>query len=505
MQIDSSETTVLRSISDEAKKSPNQDSSNEERRHDQLKYQAKFPNNKVFTIRRDTELGIWYRPAVSGFALRTGFLSEDDRNFIRILTRHNRLSNSRIPLSQKIIQEIVNDVDYDSDLWDDIFDSDEIFRPVYSAKDPNKQDHHRRKKENIDYHLDEELLRKFKNMTDCKKYIRTRIEVFKVYIYLRRCAILYRDSKSEVHKQPLLDLLSFLSDKANLDWLKSKLRVKAVSLKDENWNSGLHEWLTCEKTVEAIRRTAGMVEGVQSCLTECIWASTNSSGKEIEYYCSEFNWLDMQLLLRTPNKFVIFKSDRNMIEGGHGGAVNIMENPSKATVGVCKKATAHTISEAEFHDRLNCLFDLSRNVNDFFFCVHLLYEGIIFHDQTPVCASKEKRYLVNGTRTDNIEQLRAFQSEKLVTPHQFFIHCGLDLETQKRIAREATLLAEQQASVGLRERLEELERNPPSHAENAISSSGEVHPVKMLPQFEGGAEVAPPKECTELTSDKLTL
>jgi len=337
-----------------------------------------------------------------------------------------------------------------------------------------------------------------------RKYIRTRIEVFKVYIYLRRCAILYRDSKREAHKQPLLDLLSFLSEKANLKWLKSKLRVEAVGLKDENWNSGLHEWLTCEKTVEAIRRTAGMVEGVEACLSECIWASTNSSGEGIEYYCSEFNWLDMQLLLRTPNKFVIFKSDRNMIEGGHGGAVNIMENPQKATVGVCKKATTHTISEAEFHDRLNCLFNSSRDVNDFFFCVHSLYEGIIFHDQTPVCASKERRYLVNGTKTDNIQQLHAFQSEKLVAPHQFFIHCGLDFETQKRIAREATFLAEQQASVGLRERLEELERSPPSHAENAIGSSGEVHPVKMLPQFEGGAEVMPPKERTELTSDKLT-
>jgi len=157
---------VFRSISDEAKNNSNQDSSNEERGHDQLKYQAKLPNNKVFTIRRDTELGIWYRPAVSGFALRTGVLSEDDRNFIRILTKHNRLPNSQIPLSHEIIQKIVNDIDYDSDLWDDIFDNDEIFRPVFSADDPNMQDHRRRKKENVDYHLDEELLSKFKSETD---------------------------------------------------------------------------------------------------------------------------------------------------------------------------------------------------------------------------------------------------------------------------------------------------------------------------------------------------
>lgn len=426
--------------------------------NNKINFYAKIRQEKTFTIVRDSITGMWYRPSISGFGMNVAFLNEDNLNFIKVLHKHNQLNVTPDKLNREAIKNIVKDLDYDSDLWDDIFDNNDVFRSVFSEADIRKekpnattpQIHRAKMKKSVDFYMENTQLRsQFKKDADCRKFIRSRINVFKFYIYLRRCAILYRDT---CYKQPLINLIHFLQlpkmpiqKETNYAWLKDELRVDAVGLRDENWNSGLHEWLTCDQTLEAIIRTAGLRKdvGIQPCLSECIWAYQKTDNTEGEYLCSEFNWLDLQLLLRTPNKYVIFRSRINTVENGHCGAVNEFEVPGHALHGKCTEGTQNSpSSEDAFHDELNTLLHQSPTINDFVVAIHNKYNVSIFHDSTPIqpVASQNRRFLVDGTPTDNQPRLQAFQ-KKLVEPHRFFYHCERDVTTHERIAHETVRLS----------------------------------------------------------------
>lgn len=419
----------------------------------EIHFSAKIRQEKKFTIMWDSITGMWYKPGISGFGMNVIHLNEDNLNFIKVLNKHNQLNVTPDKLNREAIENIVKDLDYDSDLWDDIFDNNDVFRSVFSEADIRRkkpdattpQIHRAKMTESVNFYMKRTQLKsQFKQDTDCRKYIRSRINVFKFYIYLRRCAILYRDTS---YQQPLTNLIHFLElpepDEqkiTNYAWLKDKLRVDAVGLSGENWNSGLHEWLTCSQTLEAIKRTAGLQKeaGIQACLSECVWAYRKDDNTEGEYFCSEFNWLDLQLLLRTPNKYVIFRSSVDTVENGHCGAVNTLEFPVSALEGKCTKGTQNSPSESAFHNELNTLLEQSSTINAFVIAIHNKYNVSIFHDGTRVqpVAPQNKRFLVDGTPTDDQPRLQAFQ-EKLVEPHRFFYHCERDVTMHERIAHES--------------------------------------------------------------------
>lgn len=428
-----------------------------------FQFYAKVPQEPVIKIKQDSRHGFWYRPDVSGFGMNLKVLNEDNLRFVHTLIKYGQLNANPAALTREVIQRITQDLDYDSDLWDDIFENDEICRSVFSEEDIRKEQPNltpsqvqkEKMKKSIDFYMnDAGLKRLFKNDGDPQKYIKSRIEVFKTYIYLRRCAILYRDTD---YKQPLLNLINFLktplttSDKkekkiSNQKWLCNLLRVEAVGLPGENWNSGLHEWLTCSQTLEAIERTAGLRRhlNVEPCLSECIWGYRKPDNSEGEYYSSEFNWLDLQLLLRTPNKYVIFRSRINTVENGHCGAVNHLQKPPTATTGIVTGETTNSLSEKSFHNDLNNLLHEATSINQFVASIQQKYEISIFHDKTLVQTVRpnDRRYLVDGTTTDNYFALRAFQP-KLAESHRFFHTCVRDLTTQERIGKEATRLRSQ--------------------------------------------------------------
>ncbi len=428
-----------------------------------LHFYAKAPQEPVIKIKQDPRHGFWYRPGVSGFGMNLKLLNEDNLRFVNILIKHGQYDEKSAALTREVIQSIIQDLDYDSDLWDDIFENDEICRSIFSEDDIRKEQpsltpfqvQKEKMKRSIDFYMNDAGLRnRFNNLKDGHKYISSRIKVFKTYIYLRRCAILYRDTDL---KQPLIKLLTFLNTTltteekkkkqiSNMKWLHDMLRVEAVGLAGENWNSGLHEWLTCSQTLEAIERTAGLRRhlNVEPCLPEGIWGYRKSDNSESEYYSSEFNWLDLQLLLRTPNKYVIFRSRINTVENGHCGAVNLFLKPTTATTGIVTGETTNSPSEKSFHDELNNILHQATSINQFVASVQHKYEISIFHDKTPVqpVNLSDKRYLVDGTTTDNYFALRVFQP-KLAEPHRFFDTCVRDLTTQERIGKETTQLRPQ--------------------------------------------------------------
>ncbi len=404
-------------------------------------YYGKSRDSEEFLINHDLDMGVFYLPVQSGFGMGLDLLKEDNLQFIKILKKYNQLeSNHNEPLSQETIENIVSDLIYDSDLWDDIFDNDAIFRVLSFGIDGQQISPKDRIERSIDSYMESEQLREqFDSDGDCRRFIRSRIKVFQFYIYLRRCAILYRDTR---YKHPLNSLLRFLETPKNYEWLKSKLRVEAVPLRDENWSSGLHEWLTCKDTKEAIMRTAGLRKdgdrNIQSCLSECVWVSKKTDGTEDRYFCSEFNWLDLQFLLRKPNKYVIFCSKIKTIENGHCGGVNKDEFPSSALKGKCTARTVNSpMSEKAFHEDLNFMLHASRTINEFLDAVHNKYEYSIFNDDTDVqpVQPESRRFLVDGTPTDDQTKLQNFK-KKLVDPHRFFYHCVRDMNTHERVARE---------------------------------------------------------------------
>lgn len=307
-----------------------------------------------------------------------------------------------LSLTRKKINSIIKELHYDSDLWDDIFDDDEIFRPVHGADT----------EANINLYFDK-FRDEFKTDRDCENFIKNRIELFRFYMFLRRCVILYRDpTRDPLIRDQCAVLINFVTLQQNNKWFKSKLRVDAFARQGENWTSGLHEWLACSLTQQAIRRAAGIENDVQPCLPECLWAWYDENGQEQTYICSEFNWLDLQFLIRTPTKYMAFSD----LQSGHVRSIN--QYPGFITgPGNPGFLTKGNKGKQGFEAQLETILSDSHTIKDFMEAVHNQYEISIFHDRTTINTTKETYYLVDGTQTNTPSELEFFQ-KKLTKPHR---------------------------------------------------------------------------------------
>ncbi len=98
-----------------------------------------------------------------------------------------------------------------------------------------------------------------------------------------------------------------------------------------------------------------------------------------------------------------------------------------------------------FHDNFTIAETLNEGTIQAWVCqIQDGNEISIFHDKTPIqpVMPKDRRYLVDGTTTDNYFALRVFQPN-LAQSHRFFHTCVRDLSTQERIGKEASQLRSQ--------------------------------------------------------------
>lgn len=205
---------------------------------------------------------------------------------------------------------------------------------------------------------------------------------WRAYLYLERALYRYRKG----HCEELLDIIKFLEcSTANKQWLAKLLLDPAKKNSDEKWGSGMHEWLERSLIIDVLKRSAGMVEGVDPLFDrDSIWGYTD--------------WLLLQASFRTATKWLFFRSEDHSIESGHAGAVK----------GNIKKAGFSTVKSASFHHRLERAFDRSLTVNGFVRrCSHILKENC-YSGAKRINPSSSKRYVVDGTATNDARKIKKF-------------------------------------------------------------------------------------------------
>jgi hypothetical protein len=365
--------------------------------------------------------------------------------FLKILKRNHAFEiTSRVftfyHFTQEKFSAIINDIEAsylddtfcDSDLHDDVFNYFQIVSPLLAYSHELSQ------------HFTELNFPKFQNMTlpesdretnarkSCKAFLKDRSKLFCTYIFLRRCAILYRDS---TFKRPLEELLIFLSNTANLDYLKEKLRAAPFLYRGDWWATGLHEWLERSQTVLALKRTAGYCDPNKKTDKE-----THIPGVEVTIrfgdnapsttIFSEFNWLDIQFLIRTETKHVIFPHNLH----GHVGAVysglkhnqsgNLEVNKSnggykgEGQQTVWKMANpGNPFFKIGFNAHVENLFNDSNTLFDFMYSLRSFYENYILHDGTVNYVLTKPIFLCDGPKSTTAE-VGLFSQKKLRKTHK---------------------------------------------------------------------------------------
>jgi len=315
---------------------------------------------------------------------------------------------TQIPASQwgivrKNIDAAIENLNFSADLWDDIFDNNDIFRPIYGNNE----------EANIEYYFPN-MQSFFNTDADCRDFIKDRIKLFRFYVFLRSVVIIYRDPRTDMPVRNQCDsIIKFIIHSQNDDWFKRKLRVMAFAETGENWKSGLHEWLACSLTSTAIMRAAGLTLEVEPCLNECKWAWIESDGTEQDYPLPEFNWLDLQFLLRTPTKYMMFSH----LQSGHVRSVNQREIPP-AGRGNPGFLTRGNKGEFGLEATLETILNESTNIKDFVRRVYEKYKIDIFHDYTIINPTPNQNFLVDGTPTNDFNRLFTFQKKYLAEPHR---------------------------------------------------------------------------------------
>lgn len=208
------------------------------------------------------------------------------------------------------------------------------------------------------------------------------------YCYLKKCVIDYREFNDEV---PLRELLKFLSIKANVRFLAGKLMDKAVRKVGEYWSSGKHEYLLRSLIVDVLRRSAGMVEGVES---------------HKEGYCMlpPFDWLDVQHELRTNTKTLFPMSSDNTITVGHVGAVKSSLEPGKGRFRIGSMS-----GKGPFHTALVEAFHVSKSIGGFLRRVKNIIRTQQLSGKRELSAASTPSYLVDGSPTNNALRVNLFR------------------------------------------------------------------------------------------------
>lgn len=336
--------------------------------------------------------------------------NEINSKFLHILRNCNVydfVQGSSKVISIADIKNIVNAIEYyyrsdqffDSDLHDDAFENFNIISPI-SAYNKSDKEHFLKYS---DY--------KFANQHECNNFLKNRCKLFCLYIYLRRCAILYRDTS---YKEPFNQLIHFLSDSTNLKKFKDAcLRVSPTLFAGDYWSTGLHEWLTCKSLITALNRTAGRekdaeLKPIEPCLSR-VAGKVSFKGEPVsDFDFHEFNWIDFQFLIRTETKYIIFSHNLE----GHPGAVYGEIVP--AANGGTKGSQPKTHGSNEFHSLLDEEFNKSTSILQYIKAVTTLHQNWVLHDATlaPV-STTNSNFLANGTRTTNCYSLSLFQNTAL--------------------------------------------------------------------------------------------
>ena len=204
---------------------------------------------------------------------------------------------------------------------------------------------------------------------------------WKTYLYLRKCVLDYRNDEV----QELTRLINFLKNKKNKKWLSAELLDETERSEIEKWGSGYHEWLERSLILEVLRRSAGMVPGVEM--------ETSMPNRE------NFDWLYVQARLRTPTKYLFFKMEDNFLQEGHCGAIK----PDLNSRGFSSKKSPG------FHKQLEEAFKESIKLTGFLQRVHNIFKRMTVSGKKSLEEAPQKRYLVDGTETDNEEGVNIFR------------------------------------------------------------------------------------------------
>jgi hypothetical protein len=209
---------------------------------------------------------------------------------------------------------------------------------------------------------------------------------WKNYLYLRYCVLNYKAGK----KEELNALLDFLKDDKQRTWLTGRLCDKAVTGENEQWGTSSHEWLERCLIIDVLKRSAGMVEGVES---------------ETDFGCiaADFDWLYLQAVIRSPTKYAFFKNDNNTIESGHPGAVK--KNLSRR--GFSSEGSPG------FHQKLKDAFDESRTIEGFLKRIRNIFKLSLYSGKKKIKPSENNRYLCDGSKTTELSELSLFRHNKL--------------------------------------------------------------------------------------------
>ena len=210
----------------------------------------------------------------------------------------------------------------------------------------------------------------------------------KYYCYLKKCVIDYRERN--IH-EPLNELLKFLANKENKKYLAEKLMDSPVQERGECWSSGNHEYLLRSLIVEVLRRSAGMVNNVES-------------HKEDHCLLPSYDWLDIQFELRSPTKVLFFKNEAHTIASGHMGAVK--GRPDRRRV---KGEYFRETGSYEFHAELVNAFHISTTLNGFIKRINNAIKTHTVSGKEILAADIATNYVITGIATSDKYGINLFR------------------------------------------------------------------------------------------------
>lgn len=210
---------------------------------------------------------------------------------------------------------------------------------------------------------------------------------WKTYLYLRKCVLEHRRGES----QELMQLIAFLEQStANKKWMADRLLDKAVkSTPLDFWGAGKHEWLERSLIVDALRRSAGLVPGVQ--------AETEFTDR------ANIDWLYVQAQLRSPTQYLFFRFPSGSIREGHIGAIKPDLN----------KMGFSSVGSPGFHKTLEDAFHESSTLASFIIRIHNIFKSDVVSGKKPLLADNVTRFVVDGSATSSSEHINKFRRERL--------------------------------------------------------------------------------------------
>ncbi len=208
---------------------------------------------------------------------------------------------------------------------------------------------------------------------------------WKTYIYLRKCVVEYKDG----FEDELECVLQFLRNGKNKTWLAKRLMDSNVKEQDEKWGTSQHEWIERSLIVDVLKRSAGMVEGVEP-ETEMI-------------YFDDYDWLFLQAIIRSPNKYIFFKDEDYSLKSGHVGAIKADLNGR----GFITKGSP------DFHKQLKQAFLQSTTIVGCLKRIRNIFKEVLISGKKHILPDVKKRFLVDGTLTSDEEGVNGFRVSRL--------------------------------------------------------------------------------------------